>query len=498
MRRLPQGIPSRAPAANRRGRAFAQLRQARDSRRRRLISRVPMVVLTMAVVAAATAGAVGSPRGGSGSGAPAGRLISAAQVRALGLFGTKAWTPIKPIDSKTLYAGPSPAAPAAVPAAPTAVNAGSIHPTTPAPPGFRQQVVEVYANAVQVADSVDSNGAGGSVLAISPMPPTGEFDRALATLTPDQLSELYDAFLKVHGGFSSFADALGHSAVAALAPPSTTVALPSTLSVPGLTAHASGSGNTFPPATTETTDPAGNAANCPASAPGGNDGDDGIYAATLAVDIATVAAAVVPQSLVLGAYVLGEGATFTIPDPVNIVVQVLIGAGQIVRDTLIWLHQINGDCTAIAQEEQVNVIFDNVNSLTTLVDSRTTGINNEEQLLYALVDSRNTLILNKIAAIQASLNLELKITIENDLLQGTSGAVADLEVPTSDGGYLNATPIGVQELVTAALGEEQTAGQAVNPAAPQDLASANADLAAQNYKAAFTLYGQTYREIVGG
>ena len=254
----------------------------------------------------------------------------------------------------------------------------------------------------------------------------------------------------------------------------------------------------YNPATTETTDPAGNAANCPASAPGGNDGDDGIYAATLAVDIATVAAAVVPQSLVLGAYVLGEGATFTIPDPVNIIVQVLIGAGQIVRDTLIWLHQINGDCTSGAQEEQVNVIFDNVNSLVTLVDSRTTGVNNEEQLLYALVDSRNTLILNKIAAIQASLNLELKITIENDLLQGTSGAVADLEVPTSDGGYLNATPIGVQELVTAALAEEQTAGQAVNPAAPEDLASANAALAAQNYKAAFTLYGQTYREIVGG
>ena len=100
--------------------------------------------------------------------------------------------------------------------------------------------------------------------------------------------------------------------------------------------------------------------------------------------------------------------------------QVLIGIGQIARDTLIWLHAINADCTGGAAEEQVGIIFDNVNSLIGLVDSRTTAIDNEEQLLYALVDSRNTLILDKIAAIQASLNLELKITIENDLLQGTA------------------------------------------------------------------------------
>jgi hypothetical protein len=463
-----------------------------------------MVLLAMGVVAAGTAGAVGSARGGAGSGAPAGHLLSAAQVRALNPSAPTAWTPTVPIDPKTLSSGPTPALAAAgsvVPGlapTPSALNAASIHPTTPAPPGFRQQVVAAYANAAQVADSVDSNGSGGSALAVSPMPSPTQFDQALATLTPDQFSELYDAFLKVPGGFSGFAAELGQSGAKAPVPQPTSTARPGTFSVPGLSAHASGTGNTFTPATTETTDPAGNAANCPASAPGGNDGDDGIYAATLAVDIATVAAAVVPQSLVLGAYVLGEGATFTIPDPVNIIVQVLIGAGQIVRDTLIWLHQINADCTGGAQEEQVNNIFDNVNSLVTLIDSRTTGINNEEQLLYALVDSRNTLILNKIAAIQASLNLELKITIENDLLQGTSGAVADLEVPTSDGGYLNATPIGVQELVTAALGEEQTAGQAVNPAAPEDLASANAALAAQNYKAAFALYGQTYREIVGG
>jgi len=228
---------------------------------------------------------------------------------------------------------------------------------------------------------------------------------------------VYDAFLKAPGGFAAFAGELSQMQSAL---PQAPIGGGNALIRPNLAANASGTGNTFTAATTETTDAAGNAANCPASAPGGNDGDDGIYAATLGRRHRDGAAAVVPQSLVLGAYVLGEGATFTIPDPVNIVVQVLIGIGQIARDTLIWLHQINADCTGGAQEEQVNINFDNVKLSYYLVDSRTTGIDNEEQLLYALVDSRKHLILDKIAAIQASLNFELKITIENDPLAGTA------------------------------------------------------------------------------
>jgi hypothetical protein len=491
----------------RRGRAYRQLKVARGGVWRRTASVVPMALLVVGVGVAAVAGlGAGSPRATNPvQAAPAGAaLLTGPDVRSLGLPTTIVWKATQPLDQSSLYAGPTTAAQAAAAASAsqTVVQASSVHPAVAAPAGFRQQVEAAYADAVTESASAQSVNEGGTTLSAPAMPPTGEFDQALSTLTSDQVSELYDAFLKVPGGFAAFAAELEQAASATATPPAgaaqPTGSVEALGSAGSLSAHDSGTGNTFPQATTETTDAAGDEANCPASAPGGNDGDDGIYAATLAVDIATTAAAVVPQSLVLGAYVLGEGATFTIPDPVNIVTQVLIGAGQITRDTLIWLHQINSDCGNVAQEEQVNDIFDNVNSLVTLVDSRTTAIDNEEQLLYALVDSRNTLILNQIAAIQSSLNLELKVTIENDLLQGTSGAVADLEVPTAEGGYLNATPIGVQQLVTQALNEEQAAGQAVNPAAPEDLASANAALAAQNYKAAFNLYGQAYREIVGG
>jgi hypothetical protein len=71
-----------------------------------------------------------------------------------------------------------------------------------------------------------------------------------------------------------------------------------------------------------------------------------------------------------------------------------------------------------------------------------------------------------------------------------------VQIPAAQGGYLNAVPIGVQAIATNALAQMTEAGQAVNPAAPQDLAAANADLVAGKYRQAYALYAQTYKEIV--
>lgn len=429
------------------------------------------------------------------------------------------WVPVKPLDPAILYSGPSTLNPSvlrsplastsgsgalAAQVAPSglqnqanststasgsgstgangqgAVALSSLKANIPAPPGFKNELLTMYSDAIKV---------GATTASFPQAPPVSTLKSSLNGLNSVELSLVYDAFQKSPGGVSGLLSDFGQMVVGL---PSS-----STLGSVGLIAHQSpGTGISFTGVTTETTDSAGNASNCPPGVPGGNYGQNAIYAATLAVDVAITADAVVPQSLVLGAYVLGEGATFTIPDPVNIVVQTLIGAAEIARDTLIWQAAINSDCTAGAQQEQIGIIFDNINSLIQLVDSRTTAIDNEEQLLYALVDSRNTLILNKIGALQASLNLELKVTIEEDLLQGAKGAISSVEVPAVDGGYLNATPIGVQSLVTQALASEQAAGQAINPSAPSTLASANTALAAGQYKQAFNLYAQAYQEIV--
>jgi hypothetical protein len=253
---------------------------------------------------------------------------------------------------------------------------------------------------------------------------------------------------------------------------------------------------TFAPATTSTTDPSINEASCPSPAPGGDYGEDGIYAAQVAIDVFTQTDAAVPQQLTIGAEVLGEGTTFTIPDPAWIIVAALLGAAQILHDTLAYDQAKSNDCNVADQEAVVTGIYNNVAYLTALVDSRTTALENEAELIYALVDTQTTQILNQLAAVQASINLQIKVVIEQDLLEPGTGSVVEVQIPAAQGGYLNAVPIGVQAIATNALAQMTEAGQAVNPAAPQDLAAANADLVAGKYRQAYALYAQTYKEIV--
>jgi hypothetical protein len=258
----------------------------------------------------------------------------------------------------------------------------------------------------------------------------------------------------------------------------------------------SGTTTTFPGATTVPTDPSINEANCPSPAPGGDYGEDGIYAAQVAIDVFTQTDAAVPQQLTIGAEVLGEGTTITIPDPAWIIVAALLGAAQIAHDTLAYDQAKANDCNLIDQEGVVTDIYNNVAYLTALVDSRTTALENEAELIYALVDTQTTQILNQLAAVQASINLQIKVVIEQDLLESGAGSVVEVQIPASQGGYLDAVPIGVQAIVTNALTQMTEANQAVNPAAPQDLAAANAALGAAQYRRAYTLYSQAYKEIV--
>jgi len=69
------------------------------------------------------------------------------------------------------------------------------------------------------------------------------------------------------------------------------------------------------------------------------------------------------------------------------------------------------------------------------------------------------------------------------------------ELPTSVGGNLNSTPIGVQEIVTNALSEAQAAGRPINSAATRDVALANAAHAAKNYANAYTLFQESYQAM---
>lgn len=385
-----------------------------------------------------------------------------------------------------------------------------------APPTFSNQLVSLYQQMYTVNQqasaglSIPSSGAQAESVS--------SFSQAVQNTPQQNLNVLYTAvvdtpsfnsvqslYVKLGSGLSNL-----HLDPSSSAPSS----LRSNI-VPGISAHltpsvTSGSSTfqspypypnsstttTFTPAVTATTNPNMNASNCPAGAPGGDYGEDSIYAAQVAIDVFTQVDAAIPQQLTVGAEVLGEGSTVTIPDPAWVVVQALLGAAQITHDTLAYRQAVANDCNNADQMAEVTDIYNNVAYLTALVDSRTTAIENESEAIYALVDSQTSQILNQLSALQSSINLQIEVIIEQDLLQGSAGSVVEVQLPASLGGYLNAVPIGVQTIVINALSQMQQAQQPINPAVPQELAAANSALASGQYRKAYGLYSTAYQGIV--
>jgi hypothetical protein len=94
---------------------------------------------------------------------------------------------------------------------------------------------------------------------------------------------------------------------------------------------------------------------------------------------------------------------------------------------------------------------------------------------------------------QQSLDTQLNQRIES-ALAGVDPAAA-FEIPASAGGYLDATPIGVKQIVTNALTAMLANGQPVASTAHRDLALATDALTAKQYKKAFHYYQMAYQEI---
>lgn len=511
----PSGPGVDGPEAGARNAPGVSLASGRERRGARRFLRGPRPYLVVAVVVALVAAGfvtLGRHAGAGGKATPA-------QVRS----ALKGFV-VKPLDLATIATHPvsttaAGGGTAVAAAVPTGVGGSSATATLPpssgatvaAPPGFRQQLDALYLQITDVNASISTGvpGPSGSGATESP----AQFDRAVAAIPLQQLDVLYSATAKTPGwaGVPAAYDRIAANVAAGSGPAVRTPAAGPGTAGPAASiapsARVSGAGGSgasvypYPNSSTTTTFTPASVppyvpVACPPGAPGGDYGEDSIYAAQLAIDAFTGANSIIPQELVIGFEAAGEGDTSTLPDPAWIVVQALLGAAEVTHDTLAWRQAIANDCGNANNITQMQAVDSNVDYLTGLVDSRTTALENEAEAIYALVDTRTTLILNQLAVLQATVNLQIKVVISQDLLQGATGAVAELEQPASQGGYLDAVPIGVQGIVTAALAAMQQSGEAVNPAAPQSLASANAALAAHQYKSAFNLYSQAYQEIV--
>jgi hypothetical protein len=122
--------------------------------------------------------------------------------------------------------------------------------------------------------------------------------------------------------------------------------------------------------------------------------------------------------------------------------------------------------------------------------------------LTTLVTQDNQQILNTLQS-ESSMTQQqydnlLRLQIEQALAgYGPVVPEAKFMLPVSQGGFLNATPVGVQEVVTTDLQAMLSIGAKVKPAAATDLAAGNAALAANppQYVSAWSYFAEAYQAL---
>jgi hypothetical protein len=124
----------------------------------------------------------------------------------------------------------------------------------------------------------------------------------------------------------------------------------------------------------------------------------------------------------------------------------------------------------------------------------------DAQGVTVLVTQGNQQIMNALqstfSAQQQQFDTSLQLEIEEGLA-GWQPVVPEVQLmqPASMGGYLNSTPVGVQEVVTSDLQALQAIGVAVKPAAITYLNAANAALAAGQWATAWNDYALSYHSF---
>jgi hypothetical protein len=209
--------------------------------------------------------------------------------------------------------------------------------------------------------------------------------------------------------------------------------------------------------------------------------DTAIFVADTVANAAEAAYSIVPM---LAPVFVSE----SFADPLKIVMAAIAGVADIAAGALEDAQQSAEDCDLVNQTSY----SDNADN------SSINGFALEqqnEQTIGAIESSVNT-IHDQIHVVSQSLSDELTSEIQQALaLPGTAPADVYYELPTSAGGNLDSTPVGVQTVVTSAYNAAKQAGLPVNATATSDLAAANQALASHNYKTAWKDYQAAYQAL---
>ena len=228
---------------------------------------------------------------------------------------------------------------------------------------------------------------------------------------------------------------------------------------------------------------------CPsAGAPGEDFGEDDSYAALISAIVADEIIAYTPADEIFPGFTTGV-VTINIvgPNPITFALAVAAGAAHVVYDQLELEQQAWLDCLSSA----LGALLANIDNTTVntyeLAALMENTLDNVENSLDTI--GQQDSVLQQTADDQLTLNIEEALTAPLG-----SPPNVQYETPGADGGYLDSTPIGVQELVTSVIQAAQSAGLPVNSAAQRYLAAGNAAYAQQSYQQAYVDYQTAFQE----
>jgi hypothetical protein len=165
---------------------------------------------------------------------------------------------------------------------------------------------------------------------------------------------------------------------------------------------------------------------------------------------------------------------------------------------------LQNDVTTIENLETSNgqqVVSGDTKIQTTISTNLSQIINETDtdaQGLTTLITQGNQQVINALQANFSTSQAQYEATLQIEIEQGLAGwgpvvPEVELMLPVSKGGLLNATPVGVQEVVTSDIAGLQKQGVAIKAAAVTDLSQANAALAAGQWTVAWTDYELAYQ-----
>ncbi len=361
------------------------------------------------------------------------------------------------------------------------------NPTVPAPAGYAAQLTGLYGEIYDSATAVQVPGQSQEVMT------PGSFDSQVDGLSQADLSMLYTATSNIPN-FDSLTTTFEHADVVAVRarkilkldkpdltrgtaaaqktgatvrPTINSLGLASQLVVPTALTN-------FTPSQVPVIYPA---ASCPDGAPGIDYGETAIFSLQVAADVIAEAVAVIPDGL---STAFGN---VTIPNVARIIIAAIQLGVVITHDTFAYLQAVSNDCAgnylAALAGNTDNTAFQTFTELTQVA-----GTANEIDTNVANLTNQDT----------SEFDQNLTLLIQESLAAPTSAVpMAAMELPASSGGYLDATPVGVNEVVTATIKAMQATDQPLSATATRDETLAEQAFASDQYKLAFDYYRLAYQ-----